>query len=299
MAKGFAVPVKSGAREHNALSIKELPAGPRLAARAAEKRLLTAAQHGDPEALRRLLEAAAGPAWRFSRGFCRDPHDAEDLVQDVLVTLLRTLARFRGDASLSTWTYTVARRACSRRRKRRQRFESNDSAAAAALERRADPAATPPQQLERAELAAALESAIASLPDVQKQVVVMRDVEGLSAAEAAAVLGIGERAVKSRLHRARVALRLQLAPYVVGGELPAANATCPDIARLLSQYLEGEIDASTCERMEQHVQRCPACGGICQSLRKVLGACRAYGTAPVPREVKRALRGALERVTKG
>jgi len=276
-----------------------LDAGPRRSTRLAEKRLLTAAQRGEPKALRQLLEAAAGPAWRFSRGFCRDPHDAEDLVQDVLVTLLRTLSRFRGDSSLSTWTYTVARRACARRRQRVRRFESHDPAAAAALERRADPAATPPQQLERRELAAALESAIASLPEVQKQVLVMRDVEGLSAAEAAAVLGIGERAVKSRLHRARVALRVLLAPFVVGGEQAVPDAACPDIARVLSQYLEGEIDASTCVRMEQHVQGCPACGGICESLRKVLGACRAYGATPVPGEVKQAVRDAVERVTRG
>lgn len=299
MAKGFAIQVKRGARGRDPLSLRELSADTRTSARAAEKLLLAAAQRGEPRALRRLLEAAAGPAWRFSRGFCRDPDDAEDLVQDVLVTLLRTLPRFRGDSSLSTWIYTVARRACARRRRRRQRFESSDRSAAAALERRMDPAATPPQQLERSELAAALESAIASLPDAQKQVLVMRDVEGLSAAEVATVLGIGDRAVKSRLHRARVALRARLLPYIGGEALPAVSATCPDIARILSQYLEGEISASTCERMEEHVQGCAACGGVCESLRKVLGACRAYGATPVPSEVRQAVRRAIGQMTQG
>src|SRR5574341_1446082 len=82
-----------------------------------EARLLSAARKGDAAALTELLERAAGPAHRFSRGFCRDTQDAEDLVQDVLAALMRSLESFRGDSSISTWTYVVARRACGRLRK--------------------------------------------------------------------------------------------------------------------------------------------------------------------------------------
>jgi len=294
VAKGFAVPPKLPTPKHKPLSSMSLSAAGAARARAAEKRLLLSAQQGDADALRQLLEDAAGPAWRFSQGFCRDPHDAEDLVQDVLVTLMRTLGRFRGDSSLSTWTYTVARRACARRRKRNQRMLTSDASTTREVERRPDPGPSPHQRLERRELSAALENAISALPDAQKQVLVMRDVEGLSAAEVAEVLGIGERAVKSRLHRARVALRGALAPYVAGGEAPPPSDACPDTARILSQYLEGEVDATMCERMEQHVKRCPSCGGVCQSLRDVLSACRAYGTKPVPSEVRLAVRRAVD-----
>ncbi len=235
---------------------------------------------------------AAEPAYRFSRGFCRDPHEAEDLAQDVMATLLRTLRSFRGDSSLSTWTYTVARRACGRRKQRLARQD-------AALRREPDAAAgivrepEPPRRLERRRLAAALEQAIAALPEEQREVVVLRDVEGLPASEVARIVGIGERAVKSRLHRARLALRETLAPHVPGGAAPPPAERCPDTARLLSRYLEGDLSGSVCERMESHVTSCAGCAGACESLRAVLGACRTYGEQPVPPAVRRAVRAAV------
>lgn len=259
-----------------------------------ESRLLAAARNGDAAALTELLELASGPAYRFSKGFCRDPHDAEDLVQEVLATLLRSLATFRGESSLSTWTYTVARRACGRLRKRGARSSSLD----AMLETREFAAATadePAPRAERRELSAALEHAIAGLPMVHREVVVLRDVEGLPASEVARVLGIGERAVKSRLHRARMALRETLAPFMTPPRAQglAPLPSCPDTALLLSRYVEGELSPQVCERMHAHLETCPACDERCDSLRSVLGACRAYGERKVPADLKRAVRAAI------
>src|SRR5512140_652086 len=99
------------------LSPKELkrelaghPAGrhPGLSA-AEERRLLAAARGGDARALTALVEALAGPAYRFGRAFCRNPHDAEDVMQDVLASLVRAFDTFRGTSSLTTWAYVVAR----------------------------------------------------------------------------------------------------------------------------------------------------------------------------------------------
>lgn len=258
-----------------------------------ETRLVERARAGDPKALEDLLRRASAPAWRWSRGFCRNAEDAADLVQDVLHSLLRSLARFRGDASLSTWTYVVARRACARKRARGRRMGSLDDPEAASLRDRPDPSAGPAHRAERRELGARLESAISALPLPQREVLVMRDVEGLSAAEVGEALGLGERAVKSRLHRARLAVRAALAPYVAGHDAPAPDTGCPRTALMLSRYLEGELDASTCERMEQHVRGCEACGGTCASLRAVLGTCRAHATGPVPLELQRAVRAAV------
>ena len=86
--------------------------------RAEERRLLAAARAGDRRALSRLLELLSGPIYRFGRGFCGDPHDAEDVAQVTLAALARTLHDFRGDSSLTTWAYTVARNACTRHRRR-------------------------------------------------------------------------------------------------------------------------------------------------------------------------------------
>jgi RNA polymerase sigma-70 factor (ECF subfamily) len=260
--------------------------------RAKEARLIAAARKGDRAALTSLLELASGPASRFSRNFCRDPHDAEDLAQEVLATLMRSLKSFRGESSLSTWTYVVARRACGRLRKRGARMEAVAPDAHAMLTT-PDPAAGPARRLERRQLGEALERAVASLPMPQREVLVLRDVEGLSAAEVGAVLGLGERAVKSRLHRARLALRARLAPFVGSGEAPARGPNCPDTMLMLSRSIEGELSPGVCARMEEHVRQCESCGEACHSLREVLGACRAHGQRALPPDVRRAVRKAV------
>ena len=263
--------------------------------RLAEKRLLAGARAGDPAATRELLRRAVAPAWRWSHGFCRNRDDAADLAQDVLVTLHRALPRFRGEASLSTWTYTVARRACARRQRRAQRQSSLDSPALAHLRDHPDPGAGPSSRLERHRLAEHLEDAVASLPRAQRAVLVMRDVEGLSAREVAKVLNLGERAVKSRLHRARRALRDRLAPILGEPTTPAGSAACLDTPELLSRELEGELTTTACARMEEHIRRCAHCDESCQELRRVLFACRDHGRRPLPREVELAVREAVRR----
>lgn len=287
-AEGFMAAAPGAPESAKSLSRKET-----AAERRAERRLLTAARRGDPAALDELLARASRPAWRWSHGFCRNPEDAADLVQDVLLSLLRTLDQFRGESSLSTWTYTVARRACARRRERARRLGPLEGPGRRSHAERPDQRPGPEQRLERRALAERLESAIAELPESLRSVLVMRDVEGLSAAEVAEVLGLGERAVKSRLHRARLALRARLRPWVAGADAPDPAPGCPDTARLLSRYFEGELSSGVCERMESHVRSCPACGGACASLRSVLGACRAYGERAVPRELQRAVRAAV------
>src|SRR6266540_6127679 len=139
--------------------------------------------------------------------------------------------------------------------------------------------------------------AIATLPASLRDVLVLRDVEGLSAAQAGRQLDLGERAVKSRLHRARVALRELLAPHLAP-EAPRAPG-CPDVALQLSRFLEGELDAGACARLEKHVAGCAGCGAACSSLRAALGACVAWRSAPVPAHVRGAVRAALREMVAG
>jgi RNA polymerase sigma-70 factor (ECF subfamily) len=286
------------------LSLKRLRAEPRGSGltRAEERRLVSAARSGDARAMRQLLTLVSGPAYRFGRGFCGNQHDAEDVTQVVLSALVRSLSTFRGDASLTTWAYTVARHACSRQRRHAldapARFESLNAA------RHGPPldlhaaGADPHAHLERGEMRRALEDAIARLPASQRDVLILRDVEGRSAREVAGALRIGEPAVKSRLHRARASLRHRLAPLVGDDEAspPALRPPrgCPDVPGLLSRYLEGEVDGKVCERLERHVARCVSCRRACDQLRRALGACRAWGRARLPSEVRSAVREAIQ-----
>jgi RNA polymerase sigma-70 factor (ECF subfamily) len=263
--------------------------------------LVVAAKAGDREALERLLERHQGSVFRFGMRMCRVEEDAKEVLQETLLAAARTLPDFRGASSVSTWLYTIARSFCIKQR-RRSKFapEVVESLDGGEPERAAvqvrDPARSPDEQLEGRRLEAALEEAIGALDPKYREVLVLRDVEGLSANEVAEVLGLSVEAVKSRLHRARVAVRERLAPELqperaVGEPAPG----CRDVVVAFSQHLEGEIDSNLCAEMEKHLERCPACRSRCDSLRATLRLCRNAAAAPVPANIDMSVRAALRR----
>ena len=95
-----------------------------------------------------------------------------------------------------------------------------------------------------------------------------------------------------------MALRIQLAPYVTP-DAPEPVHGCPDVARLLSRYLEGDLDRGVCLRIERHVAGCAACTAVCTTLRAALGACARWRDTPVPPHVLEAVRAALRAAVAG
>ncbi|HYD42756.1 MAG TPA: sigma-70 family RNA polymerase sigma factor [Anaeromyxobacter sp.] len=267
-----------------------------------ERDLLAAAQAGDRAALGKLLERHQGRVYRFGMRMCRAEEDAKDVLQETLLAAARALPDFRGSSSVSTWLYTIARSFCIKQR-RRSKFapesvESLDAGEPArAAVQLADPGRGPEEVLEGRRLEAALEEAIGALEPMYREVLVLRDVEGLSAAEVAEVLGLSVEAVKSRLHRARVAVRERVAPAL----LPAAAAeaqpapSCRDVVEIFSRRLEGEIDSNVCAELESHLQDCAACRGRCDSLRATLTLCQRVAETPVPPQIETSVREALRR----
>lgn len=129
----------------------------------------------------------------------------------------------------------------------------------------------------------------------QREVLVLRDVEGLSAPEVARVLGLSVDAVKSRLHRARLAVREALAPQLrSSSDEPARDPMCPDVLHLFSQHLEGDIDPAVCATMETHLAQCPRCRGTCASLKRTLAVCRQLPTPEVPAPIAASIRTAIQ-----
>ena len=182
-----------------------------------DERLLAAARAGDKQALEALLERHQEQVYRFGMKMCRDPEDARDVLQDTLLAMARSVRDFRGASSLSTWLYTVARSFCIKKR-RRSKFapeeeRSLESDVASEAKRLAAPGDHPDDALAGREVERALEQAIGALEPTYREVLLLRDVEGLSASEVAEVLGVSVQAVKSRLHRARQKLRDALAPH--------------------------------------------------------------------------------------
>jgi RNA polymerase sigma-70 factor, ECF subfamily len=261
--------------------------------------LLEQARAGDRAALEALLERHQAQVYRFGMKMCRDPDDAKDVVQDTLLAMARGVREFRGASSLSTWLYTIARSFCVKKR-RRSKFapeqeRSLDTDASSEVAYMADPARSPDEVLAGRQVEHALEQAIGELDPLYSEVMLLRDVEGLTAPEVAEVLGVTVQAVKSRLHRARLSVRARLLPLLsVSDDAPAAPGTCPDVLTMFSQHLEDEISAELCAEMERHLEACDRCRGACASLKRTLALCRTAGSAvEVPASMQDSVKVAL------
>jgi RNA polymerase sigma-70 factor (ECF subfamily) len=247
-----------------------------------DRELIAAARAGDRVAIDELLARYEQPIYRFGLRMCGDEESAREVLQETMLAAFRHLPGFRGDAALSTWLYQIARSFCIKeRRGERPRAELD--------EQLADPAPPPDRQAHARQIGAALAEAIRSLPADQREVLVLRDVEGLSAEEAASVVGVEVGALKSRLHRARLAMREHLA-----GVLDARQTEpCRELAHELSAYAGAEIDQATCAKIETHLARCDRCAGACDALRRSVSLCRSLPGERVPAPVRDAVRAAL------
>jgi RNA polymerase sigma-70 factor (ECF subfamily) len=258
---------------------------------------LEAARQGDAAALEALLVRYQPHLYRFGLRMCGNVEDAGEVAQESLISMARSLGDFRGDSSVSSWLYTIARRFCIKKRRRSKfapaREESLDSPGTD-VQRLADPAPSPEEQATHRELATVLTHAIDALDPSHREVLVLRDVEGLSAPEVARILGVSVDAVKSRLHRARVAVRQEVAPVFARPAIESPRgAMCPDILTLFSRHLEGEIDPSVCAAMEAHLAQCSHCRHTCESLRRTLAMCRQLPTPEVPPSLEASIKAAI------
>jgi RNA polymerase sigma-70 factor (ECF subfamily) len=259
--------------------------------------LLAAARKGNSAALEALIVRYQALVYRFGLKMCGDVEDARDVLQETLLSMARSVNDFRSDSSLSTWLYSIARNFCIRKRRKSvfapPREESLEALSARQLNTLAAPTPSPEQELAGQELDLALTAAIASLDPAQREVLVLRDVEGLTAPDVGKVLGLSVEAVKSRLHRARLTVREKLAPTLGMAALQEGAAPCRDVLRLFSQYLEGDLAPDICAEMEEHVARCPRCRGACESLKRTLALCRNAPTPDLPESVARSVRDAV------
>jgi RNA polymerase sigma-70 factor, ECF subfamily len=194
---------------------------------------------GDATALERVMEQFAPRVYRLAYGITRNEADAEEVVQDVFLSLFRKIDGFEGRAALGTWIYRISVNAAliKRRGKRAElevfledhlptfREDGHREGDRAML--LADWSETPEEELLSNETRRAVRRMIASLPDRYRVVLLLRDLEGLSNEETAEILGDSVASVKSRLHRARMALREQVTRSLVLGSVPEGRPASP------------------------------------------------------------------------
>jgi RNA polymerase sigma-70 factor (ECF subfamily) len=191
---------------------------------AAEERLLAGLRAGDDAAYEELVRSHGGRMLAVARRFLDSEEDARDTVQDAFVSAFRSLDRFEGQARLSTWLHRIVVNAAlmklrSRRRKPEKsieellpRFLEDGHLAEPALAWRV----SSPSEAERREVRDLVLRQIQELPEGYRNVLMLRDIEGLDTEETAVAMGVSANAVKTRLHRARQALRALLEPHLRG-----------------------------------------------------------------------------------
>jgi len=174
---------------------------------------------GDRAEFARLVDAYSAPIYRLGLKILGNPQDAEDVLQNTFLNALMHLSSFEGRSSLSTWLYRIASNEALMqiRRKRKnvsiEDLQTEGSDEGILPEIFMDWSVLPESELITEESKAKLDEAVSKLPESLRLVFVLRDVEGVSIKETAEILNLTETNVKTRLLRARMALREQLSAY--------------------------------------------------------------------------------------
>ncbi|MFQ5899173.1 MAG: RNA polymerase sigma factor [Candidatus Methylomirabilia bacterium] len=194
-----------------------------------DQRLVEALQRGEESAVEEFVDRYGSRIHRVARRLLADEGEAEEVTQDVLLTVVRKIQTFKGEAAFSSWIYRISVNAAYQRlRSRRARAEVSLESFLPVFDqegRHAHPVADWSSQLEdpavTAEVRAAIEQSFRRLPEEYRIATLLHDVEGLPNQEVAAALGLTVAAVKSRVHRARLFLRQELAHLFKPARCPA------------------------------------------------------------------------------
>jgi len=256
-----------------------------------------------PEALEEAIGLLQNTVFSFSMKMCGHRQDAEDTAQDVLFRSLKHLSKLEDSNALAAWLYTVARNRCHRMR--RGPLESNgkklsldalfpDGEELRRLLVEAD--RSPEHSAIHREQHQLLHKAVLRLPTPLRMVLVLHDMEELNSEQVARILDLQVGTVRVRLHRARLAVRKEVARLLKGipeqkskSQATAIKrpAACRDLFANLSEYLDARVEPRTCEEMRAHIERCPACVAFLSDLRTAVDRCRSFEVACDPKVARR------------
>lgn len=253
---------------------------------------------GDPAdlAIAYLIEAQGGRIYSLGLRICGgNPDDAADLVQETFLNAYRGWAGFQGDSDPGTWLYAIAARACQRMRRRRagepRHMDSVEdllpASEAGVVLLASEGEEGPLGGVLRSEAEAMVDAALARIPPAFRIALVLKDIADLSIAEIAAILGLKEATVKTRVHRGRLALRQSLAEG-----LPRRPAPPPDHPRAtclaLLQGKQEALDRGLPFALPD-AELCVRCRSLFNTLDLGREACRLLGEGDLPPALHDAL----------
>ncbi len=188
-----------------------------------EKKLIEKAKHGDSRAFEHLIKQHEGKIYNLLLGMTGNKAAAEDIFQETFLTAWRKIGAFRGDADFSSWLYRIAFNNVLMKRRKKKKIKTVSIDAPVMIHDKEanrdfadDWSRSPAASLENKELKNRIGNAIRALPEKYKEVLMLRDMDGLSNEEVTKILKISLPSVKSRLHRARFYLRNNLSDYFGG-----------------------------------------------------------------------------------
>ncbi len=187
-----------------------------------ERSLLRRLRERDERAFRELVTLHRDRVHNICYRMLGNRHEAEDVAQEVFIAVFKTIDSFREEAKFSTWLYRVSVNHCKNRIKYlarrhdrdRDELDENSAGANGAMMGTPARAAQPDRALEGVQMEEVLREAVNSLDEEHRIVVVLRDIEDLSIEEICEITDLPDGTVKSRLHRARLALRKKLQKHV-------------------------------------------------------------------------------------
>ncbi|MCL2660682.1 MAG: sigma-70 family RNA polymerase sigma factor [Acidobacteriaceae bacterium] len=255
-----------------------------------------------PETVEEAIRLLQNTVFSFSMKLCGHRQDAEDTMQEVLFRSLKHLGKLESADALAAWLYTVARNRCRRMRRghseEKEKKLSLDELVPGSeelgllLSARAGPEDTAIYGEEHH----LLQQAILRIPASLRMVLVLHDMEELTTEQIGKILDLQTGTVRVRLHRARLAVRKEMSRLLRGipekrnpekrtGKKPTTSqrpAECRKLFANLSEYLDGRVEPRTCEQMQTHIGKCPACIAFLKDLRAAIDRCRAFNTACDP-----------------
>jgi RNA polymerase sigma-70 factor, ECF subfamily len=183
-----------------------------------ERQLVERSQAGDRLAFEELVRRHADRLYAVVLRFVVDANEADEVTQEAFLRAWRSIGRFEFRSRFFTWLYRIAINEARRRAERRPPAGTVGSIEDSPIEDAPDWSEAPEFRAEQGQLRGVLEDAVRALPLDYRAPLILRDVEGLSTQEAAEIMELGEAAFKSRLHRARLAVRRAVDEYYLEGE---------------------------------------------------------------------------------
>lgn len=269
-------------------------------------------RNNTPEAVAEAIGLLQSTVFSFSMKMCGHREDAEDTAQEVLFRSLKHLPKLQNPSALAAWLYTVARNRCIRLRsaaanapERKLSLDELMPDAAELSQLLLDSGKSPESRLLRREEHQLLHRALLRIPTPLRLVLVLHDMEELDTELVARILGLQAGTVRVRLHRARLALRKEIALALKGAphgssaqpkkklsrpkahEVASRPKECRELFATLSEYLDGRVEPETCEKIGAHIQRCPTCVAFLRDLRAAIDRCRSLDVACDPSVISR------------